>query len=37
MTTSAGVFTDGHAPMDGFDELIRVTRPGGRRDFVRIP
>jgi predicted TPR repeat methyltransferase len=31
--TSAGVFTDGHAPMDGFDELIRVTRPGGRLVF----
>jgi len=31
--TSAGVFTDGHAPMDGFDELVRVTRPGGRLVF----
>lgn len=30
---SAGVFTDGHAPLDGFDELIRVTRPGGRLVF----
>ncbi len=26
---SAGVFTQGHAPLSGFDELIRVTRPGG--------
>ena len=31
--TSAGVFTDGHAPLDGFDELVRVTRPGGRLVF----
>lgn len=30
---SAGVFTDGHAPLDGFDELLRVTRPGGRLVF----
>jgi len=26
---SAGVFTQGHAPLSGFDELVRVTRPGG--------
>ena len=26
---SAGVFTQGHAPLSGFDELIRATRPGG--------
>jgi len=31
--TSAGVFTDGHAPLDGLDELVRVTRPGGRLVF----
>jgi ubiquinone/menaquinone biosynthesis C-methylase UbiE len=31
--TASGVFTDGHAPMDGFDELIRVTRPKGRLVF----
>jgi predicted TPR repeat methyltransferase len=31
--TSAGVFTDGHAPLDGLDELLRVTRPGGRLVF----
>lgn len=30
---SAGVFTDGHAPLDGFDELVRVTRPGGKLVF----
>jgi SAM-dependent methyltransferase len=30
---SAGVFTDGHAPLDGLDELLRVTRPGGRLVF----
>ena len=29
MVASSGVFTQGHAPLDGFDELIRVTRPGG--------
>lgn len=26
---SIGVFTDGHVSADAFDELIRVTRPGG--------
>jgi SAM-dependent methyltransferase len=26
---SAGVFTEGHAPLSGLDELIRVTRSGG--------
>lgn len=31
--TSAGVFTDGHAPLSGLDELVRVTRPGGRLVF----
>jgi len=31
--TSAGVFTDGHAPLAGLDELVRVTRPGGRLVF----
>lgn len=30
---SAGVFTDGHAPLDGFDELVRVTKPGGKLVF----
>ena len=26
---SVGVFTLGHAPVEGFDELVRVTKPGG--------
>jgi predicted TPR repeat methyltransferase len=26
---SAGVFTEGHAPLSGLDELVRVTRAGG--------
>lgn len=26
---SAGVFTTGHVGAEGFDELIRITRPGG--------
>lgn len=26
---SSGVFTEGHAPAEGFRELARVTRPGG--------
>jgi len=26
---SSGVFTQGHAPLSGFDELIRVTETGG--------
>ena len=28
-TMASGVFTEGHAPLEGLDELIRVTRPGG--------
>jgi len=32
-TVASGVFTQGHAPLDGFDELIRVTRPGGHIVF----
>ncbi len=28
-SVAAGVFTQGHAPLDGLDELIRITRPGG--------
>jgi SAM-dependent methyltransferase len=31
---SAGVFTVGHAPASGFDELIRVTKPGGHIIFT---
>ena len=30
---AAGVFTAGHASPDSFDELIRVTRPGGHVIF----
>ncbi len=30
---SAGVFTAGHAPLAGLDELVRVTRPGGHLVF----
>lgn len=30
---SAGVFTEGHAPASSFDELIRVSRPGGQIIF----
>lgn len=29
-TVSIGTFTKGHAPASGFDELIRVTKPGGK-------
>ena len=29
-TTASGVFTVGHAPAGAYDELARVTRPGGR-------
>lgn len=32
-TIATGVFTAGHAPADGFDELIRVTQPGGHIVF----
>lgn len=32
-TIASGVFTDGHAPHSAFDELIRVTRPGGHIVF----
>jgi SAM-dependent methyltransferase len=31
---AAGVFTEGHAPPGSFDELLRVTRPGGRLIFT---
>lgn len=31
---STGVFTEGHAPPSSFDELIRVTRPGGHIIFT---
>lgn len=33
LVASSGVFTQGHAPLDGLDELLRVTRPGGHLVF----
>jgi len=33
LVVSSGVFTQGHAPLDGLDELIRITRPGGHLIF----
>ena len=30
---ASGVFTQGHAPLDGLDELVRATRPGGQIVF----
>ena len=35
--TAAGVFTQGHAPLSGLDELVRVTRPGGLLVFSLGP
>ena len=32
-TVCTGVFTAGHAPPCAFDELLRVTRPGGHLIF----
>ena len=29
LVVSSGVFTQGHAPLEGLDELVRVTRSGG--------
>ncbi len=34
---SVGVFTIGHAPPGSFDELVRVTRPGGHIVFSLRP
>ena len=34
---SVGVFTVGHAPAGSFDELVRVTRPGGHIVFSLRP
>lgn len=31
---STGVFTQGHAPASSLDELVRITRPGGRAIFT---
>jgi len=33
LVVSSGVFTQGHAPLEGLDELIRVTRSGGHLVF----
>lgn len=33
LVVSSGVFTQGHAPLDGLNELIRITRPGGHIVF----
>ena len=33
LVASSGVFTQGHAPLAGLDELLRVTRPGGHLVF----
>ncbi|NEQ86776.1 MAG: class I SAM-dependent methyltransferase, partial [Moorea sp. SIO2I5] len=35
--TACGVFTYGHAPSRSFDELIRVTKPGGYIIFTLRP
>ncbi len=32
-SVACGVFTEGHAPLDGLDELVRVTQPGGHVVF----
>lgn len=34
---SVGTFTIGHAPSSGFDELIRITKPGGYIIFTIRP
>ena len=34
---SVGVFTVGHAPVGSFDELVRVTKPGGYIVFTLRP
>ena len=31
--TASGVFTEGHAPLDGLDALVRVVKPGGHVVF----
>lgn len=31
---STGVFTEGHAPACGLEELVRITRPGGHAIFT---
>ena len=32
--TAVGVLTVGHAPPESFDELVRVTKPGGHLVFT---
>ncbi len=32
-TVASGVFTEGHAPLEGLKELTRITRPGGHIVF----
>jgi SAM-dependent methyltransferase len=34
---SVGVFTLGHAPASAFDELVRITKPGGHIAFTLRP
>jgi predicted TPR repeat methyltransferase len=34
---SVGVFTPGHAPSSAFDELVRITKPGGYIIFTMRP
>ena len=31
--TASGVFNEGHAPLDGLDELARAVKPGGHVVF----
>lgn len=31
---STGTFTTGHAPVSAFDELVRITKPGGHLTFT---
>ena len=33
-TVSTGTFTTGHAPASAFDELVRITKPGGHLIFT---
>jgi predicted TPR repeat methyltransferase len=33
-TIATGVFTAGHAPAESFDELLRITQPGGHLIFT---
>ena len=33
-SVASGVFTQGHAPLDGLTELVRITQPGGHIIFT---